>query len=152
MAEFTEIAAGDTIELSRENILAPAVRISNASSGVGLEVDKLVTTSTTTISTLVTSTVNANAVTFTSAATASVPLTINRSVLAGPTTAVLTLSGSSTPSVPVFEFSNKAFVSVSTITFITGVAANAGVVGAKVGNNFYWIPLLPAGSVTGIAW
>ena len=90
-------------------------------------------------------------VTFLSSATEGVPIQFARTVVGSPTVAIARLNINSTASAPVFELSNQAFVSATTILFTTGATAGVGALRVKHGDNYKWIPLLPDGSVTAAA-
>ena len=123
----------------------PTLTITNTSTGPGLSVDDVVITSAATI----------NAVNLIGAgksvntATEGIPFTINRSTtVASPTVALLTLGIGSGASAPVFELSEQAFVSCTTIQFTTVAVAGTGAIRVKYGNNYGWIPVMNATAVT----
>lgn len=98
-------------------------------------------------------TAGAVGLTFTAANADGVPLKVNRAV-AGIATIGLMDFGVSGASVAVLQFSGSAFASVSTIKFITGGVA--GTMAIRVtnagGTVLGWIPVLPDGAVTAIAF
>lgn len=90
-------------------------------------------------------------VSFKSSATVGLAANFGKIVVGSPTVAVVSFNLASTASAPVFELQNQAFVSATTIAFTTGGTAGTGVIGVKYGDNYGWIPVLPAGAVTGAA-
>ena len=91
------------------------------------------------------------ALTIRSSATEGIPVEFNRTVVSSPTVAVARLNTNSTASAPIFELTNQAFVSATTILFTTGATAGVGALRVKYGDNYGWVPVLPSGSVTGAA-
>lgn len=83
-----------------------------------------------------------------SASAAGQALTVGRTVAASPTVAVMNFAHVSAASAPIFEFAaGGGFVSVTSVV-LTTVANIKGAVRVKVGNVYYWIPLvLDAGLV-----
>lgn len=113
----------------------PTLALSNASTGPGLKVDRLVSTSGATI---------------TSTATAAPAVTLGRTMVGSPSVglAVLSVSGAS---VPVFDLQSSSFVSAVSIVF--AASANwAGMGGIRVklsdGITYAWIPILPGAVFT----
>ena len=109
----------------------PTLNIQNSSTGAGLETNKLVASSSATIT----------------------RLTIPSAILAANATiTAFNLRGASVASGALMSFTGKALVSCTTILFTTG-----GVAGTKAIRivdelgTFAWIPVLPDGAVTGAA-
>ena len=90
-------------------------------------------------------------VAFKSSATEGLAVEFAKTVVGSPTVATVRLNLNSTASGPVFELTNQAFVSATTILFSTGATAGVGGIRVKYGNNYGWIPILPEGSVTAAA-
>ena len=131
----------------------PALTLTNSSTGAGLQVDRLVVTSTATIAGNINFAGAFNsAVTITSAATATVPFQIVRTVIGSPTVGLarFTVSGAS---VPVFSFGANALVSAVSIVF--AASANwAGTYALRIkapDDTLAWIPVLPNAVVTAAA-
>ena len=89
--------------------------------------------------------------TFLSSATEGLAVSFGKTVAGSPTVAQVRLNTNSTASAPIFELTNQAFVSATTILFTTGATAGVGALRVKHGDNYKWIPMLPDGSVTGAA-
>lgn len=132
----------------------PALTITNSSTGAGLQVDRLVVTSTATIAggVALSASLLAN-VTIGSTATATVPFSVARTVIGSPSVALQTYQVSGA-SVPVLEFRANALVSAISIVF----AASANWAGMSVirvkfsdGITYGWIPVLPSATVTAAA-
>lgn len=131
-----------------------ALTITNSSTGAGLQVDKLVVTSTATIAGQINLAGSlTGGVTISSNATLGVPLTMTRTVIGSPSVAMHTylVSGAS---VPVFEFKANALVSAVSIVF--AASANwAGLSAVRVkfsdGTTYGWLPVLPSAVVTAAA-
>ena len=123
-----------------------SLTITNSSTGAGVQVDKLVATSSATV--VAAELVGANRVV--STATATVPLVATRTVVGSSTVAMLALDIASTASGAVLELRNQGFASCTTILFTTGGVAGTGAVRVKYGDNYGWIPVLPDGAVTAV--
>lgn len=132
----------------------PALTITNSSTGAGLQVDRLVVTSTATIAGGVSFAGTLNSVlTITSNTTLAIPLSLVRTVIGAPSVALQTYQVSGA-SVPVFEFKNNALVSAVSIVFAaSGNWAGLSVVRVKFsdGTTYGWIPVLPSATVTAAA-
>lgn len=132
----------------------PTLTLTNSSTGAGLEVDRLVVTSTATIAGQVAFSASLAAnVTIGSGATAQVPFNVVRTVIGSPSIALQTFQVSGA-SVPVFEFKTNALVSAVSIVFAaSGNWAGLSVVRVKMsdGVTYGWIPVLPSASVTAAA-
>jgi hypothetical protein len=91
--------------------------------------------------------------TFISLATEGATLKLGRGTVVGSTSVgLLQIDLASAASGPVFELSNQAFVSCTTIQFTTGATSGVGALYVKISPTTYgWIPILPAGSVTAAA-
>ncbi len=123
----------------------PAVRFRNTSTGPGLMAEGLAIQSTASIDL-------AHIPHLRSGATEGVPVTVGRTTaIASPTVALVALNLGSTASAPVFELQSQGFVSATTILFTTGATSGVGAIRVKYGDNYGWIPVMPAGSVTGAA-
>ena len=117
---------------------SPTLKITN-SSGAGLEVNKLVATSTATI-------VGANL-------TAVSKLAVSTPILAGNASITgIEIRGASVASGAVLKFAGDALVSCTSILFTTGgVAGTKAIRIVQADGTFAWIPVLPDGAVTGAA-
>lgn len=125
----------------------PTLTLKNSSTGVGLEVDYMVSTSGASIAIIT------GAPLITSNATAVVPLTVSRSVMGNGSVALATFQVSGA-SVPVFEFKQNALVSAVSIVFAASANwAGLSAVRVKFSDNttLGWIPVLPSAVVTAAA-
>lgn len=128
----------------------PTLTMANSSTGPGLSVGRLHTSSGASIDVLTTGSIlnTANA-TLLSIATEAVPLTLGRgTVVASPTVAVLALNIGSGASAPIFELQAQSFVSCTTIKFTTAAAEGTGAIRVKYGDNYGWIPVMTSAAVT----
>jgi hypothetical protein len=141
----------------------PALTFENSSTGPGVLAYGAVVSGTATVSTLqATSAVDIDGVltassgaTIIGAATLTPALDLTRSVLAGPTAALLRVGASSTPSAPVLELTNTAFVSAISLDFSTSTGwAGMGAIRVKYPDQdtLGWIPILPSAQVTAAKW
>ena len=120
----------------------PTLRLRNTSTAPGLHAEGLAVTSTASIDLAYLPTIR-------SAATEGVVLNLNRNlVVSSPTVAVLALGIGSGASSPAIELREQSFVSCTTILFTTGATAGTGAIRVKYGDNYGWVPVFPAGSVT----
>lgn len=120
----------------------PNLTLANFGTGTGLTVQSVASG----IGVDVLTTAN-SAARFQSAATTAVILQVGRTVPSSPTVASMKFTNASAASAPAFEFTTGSFVSVTSVVLTT--AANIkGAVRVKVGDVYYWIPLvLDAGLV-----
>lgn len=127
----------------------PALRIENSSTGPGISVDKLLTTSQATVAAL-----NVAQLALVSGATIS-SLTLAQGILAGNATVGMAIA-IPTPSVAsgaAIKLSGQAFVSAISLVF--AASANWAGMGAirvvRSDGTFGWIPVLPSAVVTAAA-
>ena len=125
----------------------PTLALKNTSTGIGLEVDYMVSTSGASIAII-----TGNPL-FTSNATAVNVHRVTRTVI-GTASVALAMYSVSGASIPVFEFQNNAMVSVVSIVFAaSGNWVGLSAVRVKYSDNttFGWIPILPGAVVTAAA-
>jgi hypothetical protein len=138
----------------------PTLTLTNSSTGAGIQIDRLVVTSTATIggdvnfagTTAGLTTITAP-VTLISTTTLVTSLNIIRTQIGNGSVALAVFSVSGA-SVPVFEFQRNAIVSAVSIVFAaSGNWAGTGVVRVKHADNttLGWIPVLPSAVVTAAA-
>ena len=140
----------------------PVLTISNTSTGPGLSVDELLVSSGATIDTIyglnnigVEDLVVSSTATINSSATIETALTLNKTVISGPTSATLTLGVASCPSGPAIRLAGTAFVSCTSIDFgDTEAAEGHGAIRVAFTDTdtLGWIPVLPNGRIDAATW
>lgn len=127
----------------------PALEVTNLGTGISLSLISGPTTSLNVVSAPVGGNTIAPAVRFMSGASAGNAVLIGRTVAGSPTVPLIFLGHLSAASAPVFEFvAGGGFVSVTSIV-LTTVANFAGGVRIKVGDLFYWIPVIRDAGLVG---
>lgn len=132
----------------------PTLTFRNISTGAGAKVEGLACVSNASIDYAMMPKALVGTATVITGTAGVVPLTVGRTAAGNYSTGVLKLAGQSVASGCVIELTGTAFVSCSTIKFITGGVAGTGAFRVKLtdGDTLGWIPILPDAALTAAAW